>query len=107
MRSTSNFERPPFIQNTPRAWYLPPTFRKGYRKAPAFFPIAIARVLGRSNLAARSSRSAREPDYNLLDFGALENEKELPLRKNAQVDAILRQKSKGKPENFVSIDIKF
>ncbi len=25
-----------------RAWDLPPTFRKGYRKAPAFFPIAIA-----------------------------------------------------------------
>ncbi len=32
-------------------------------------------------LKARTSRSAREPDYNLLDFGALENEKELPLRR--------------------------
>ena len=31
--------------------------------------------------------------------------KELPLRKNAQVDAISRQKSKGKPDNIVSIDI--
>ena len=40
----------------------------------------------------RTSRSAREPDYNLLDFDALENEKELLLRKIAQVDAILRQK---------------
>jgi hypothetical protein len=141
MRSTSNFERPPSIQNRPRAWYLPPTFRKGYRKAPAFLPIAIAGSLGRDNLVsikvylareskinshwiaqiqhfesgaprnpqnlskARTSRSTREPDYNLLDFGALENEKELPLRKNAQVGAILRQKSKGEPENFVSIDI--
>jgi hypothetical protein len=40
----------------------------------------------------RTSRSAREPDYNLLDSDALENEKELLLRKIAQVDAILRQK---------------
>jgi len=54
---------------------------------------------------ARTSSSAREPDYSLSNVGALENEKELPLRKNAQVDAILRQKGKGKPENFVSIDI--
>jgi hypothetical protein len=43
---------------------------------------------------ARASRSAREPDYNLLDFGAWKM-KELPLRKNVQVDAILRRKSKG------------
>jgi hypothetical protein len=49
---------------------------------------------------ARTSSSAREPDYSLLNVGALENEKELPLRKNAQVDAILRQKSKGTPEKF-------
>ena len=43
---------------------------------------------------ARASRSAREPDYNLLDFGAWKM-KELLLRKNVQVDAILRRKSKG------------
>ena len=52
----------------------------------------------------RTSRSICEPDYNLLDFGALENEG-VAAPKNAQVDAILRQRSKGKPENFVSIDI--
>jgi len=42
MRSTSNIERPPFLQNTPTAWYLPSTFWKGCRKALAFFSIAIA-----------------------------------------------------------------
>ena len=40
----------------------------------------------------RTSRSARELDYNLLDSDALDNEKESLLRKIAQVDAISRQK---------------
>jgi hypothetical protein len=39
----------------------------------------------------RCEQAAREPDYNLLDSDALESEKELLLRKIAQV-VILRQK---------------
>jgi hypothetical protein len=58
----------------------------------------IAQKLFKKFSKVRTSRSAPEPDYNLLDSDALENEKELLLRKIAQVDAILRQKREGKPE---------
>ena len=50
---------------------------------------------------ARISRSAREPDYNLLDAAALENEKELLSRKLAQVDAVLRQKPISPQDSFL------